>query len=240
MIKFIKELSLIFDDTEIGKFYILQIYVILLALSEFSFIFIIGNLLSWMEGDTSNFLYLVLEPFLSFFENKDYAFVGLSISFLIFSSIVSFLSAWVIAMFPNKIGALISSRLYFYYIYKNWNFHEKIHPAACCKLSQEANRLSNQIIHPITQFNARVVLAVVFIGYLFTSYPEITVVAGLSLLTLYVTAYLVVNKLLRTRGKIVSETHKKSITYMTYGFQGFIDFYPQTIDFFSQVFIKKI
>ena len=85
MIKFIKELSLIFDDTEIRKFYKLQIYVILLALSEFSFIFIIGNLLSWIEGDTSNFLYLFLEPFISFFENKDYAFIGLSISFLIFS-----------------------------------------------------------------------------------------------------------------------------------------------------------
>ena len=49
MFQFFKDLSSVFGQEELKKFYILQIYVVLLAFSEFSFIFIIGNLLSWME-----------------------------------------------------------------------------------------------------------------------------------------------------------------------------------------------
>ena len=240
MFQFFKDLSSVFGQEELKKFYILQIYVVLLAFSEFSFIFIIGNLLSWMEGDSSNLLSIALTPLTSFFENKDYAFIGLSISLLIFSGIVSFISAWVIAKFPQKIGALISSRLFFYYMHKNWNFHEKNSTSSLIsKLSQEVIRVSNQIIHPVAQINARVVLAIVFIGYLLASYPEVTIVGGTSLLVLYMIVYVIVNQILKERGKEVSETHKKSITYMTYGFQGFIDFLTTNNRFFLTNLFKK-
>ena len=98
MFQFFKDLSSVFGQEELKKFYILQIYVVLLAFSEFFFIFIIGNLLSWMEE--------ILQPSCTntinkFLKNKDYAFIGLSISWLFFQ-VLSLLYQHGNCKFPQK------------------------------------------------------------------------------------------------------------------------------------------
>ena len=125
-------------------------------------------------------------------------------------------------------------------MHKNWNFHEKNSTSSLIsKLSQEIIRVSNQIIHPVAQINARVVLAIVFIGYLLASYPEVTIVGGTSLLVLYMIVYVLLIKYLKKEEKKYQKLIKNQLL-MTYGFQGFIDFLTTNNRFFLTNLFKKM
>jgi ABC-type bacteriocin/lantibiotic exporter with double-glycine peptidase domain len=56
---------------------------------------------------------------------------------MILGSAMALFSSWKISLIPNKMGAMISSRLYRYYLFQDIEFHESISSTSLIsKLSQ--------------------------------------------------------------------------------------------------------
>src|SRR5690606_33282273 len=110
----------------------------------------------------------------------DFVFwVGIGVLVLLFTSaLVSMLTVWRLSLFSNKIGTEMGVRLYRYYMHQDWLFHAAGSSAQLTKqIAAETNRVTNHILSPLIQMNAKIVLAIFMLSGLFIFNPVVTVTA---------------------------------------------------------------
>tara|TARA_B100002019_G_scaffold137251_1_gene118239 strand:+ start:7215 stop:8930 length:1716 start_codon:yes stop_codon:yes gene_type:complete len=143
---------------------------------------------------------------------------------LVLSALTCMFTSWKTSMFASRTGADISNRLYNHYICQNWLFHTRGSSAVLTKkIVSEAGRVSNGIIMPFMQMNARIIFALFMSVSIFAYDPKV----GITGFVFFVVAYLIMFKLVRGRlqfnGKVITKVSEERYRLINQGFGGIQD-----------------
>lgn len=229
MLKTISELFSLLTPFQRKRFYILQVFVIITAFTELlaiasiaPFMAIVGDV-GLLEKDN-----LFAKLFLmSGLDNSNEFLLytgGAVLLTLTLSTIVSMFSTWKLSVYGAKIGTEIADRLYAHYIHQNWLFHASGSSAHLVnQVASEAMRVTEGIIQPLLQINAKAVLTV-FILLSILIYDPLVAMAGLLLFVgLYFLLYKLVHRKLVQNGRNVSLVYTQRFRLMNEGFGGIKD-----------------
>lgn len=229
MFSLIKELFSLLSDYQRKHFYILQFLVILMAFTELLGIASIAPFMA-LVGDPSLLnqegIYSKIYQLSGISDPVDFLFSAgcLVLLMLTISTIVSMITTWRLAVYGASVGTELADRLYSYYMQKPWMFHASGSSAQLTKqVSTEATRISNGIIQPLMNLNAKLVLAF-FISVSIFIYNPIIAMAGISAFVLsYILMYKVVRKSLAINGRRLSSVSTYRFRLMNEGFGGIKD-----------------
>lgn len=229
MLKLIKELFSLLTPEQLKRFYILQILVVLMAFAEvlgvasiIPFMALVGDM-SQLTQDT-----IIAEAFQASGIDSELQFVfllGVGVLTMFFiSATISIFTTWRLSMFANKVGTEIADKLYTYYLQQDWLFHTNVSSAQLTKkIANETLRVTNAILTPLMQINARIAI-VLFISLTVFIYDPGVAVIGL---VAYGIAYFILYKVVRMRllhnGKSISELTEIRFRLMNEGFGGIKD-----------------
>lgn len=225
----VKQLFRLLTKQQRRRFYRLQVLVIVMALMELVGIASIGPFMA-LVGDpaliVSNdmFAYLYTLSGLKT-ANQFLFFTGVAVLIALgISSFISIVTSWRMSTFAFSVGTEIADRLYSYYLRQNWLFHVNGSSAQLTKqIATEANRVTQQILKPLTQLNARAILAFL-ISISIIIYNPIVAFIGL---VIFISGYLFIYNLVRHRilknGKRISQTNIQRYRLMNEGFGGIKD-----------------
>ena len=168
MFNLTKRLINVFSPRQTRQYFALQFLVLIMAFGE---IIGIASIIPFMAlvGDMSlieqNKFISNVYKFTAISNESQFIFlVGICVLLtLLISALISMLTLWRLSMFANKVGADIADSLYFYYIKQNWLFHASGSSAEMIKkINNETTRLTNLVLMPMMQINARIVLISAF------------------------------------------------------------------------------
>lgn len=229
MFKMIRQLFSLLDKNQVRQFCILQILVVIMAFAEVlgiasiaPFMALVGDIsILEREGMLSNLYQMTGAK-----NPMDFLFyIGLTVLLtLTLSSLISMFTVWKLSTYAASIGTEISDRLYTHYMQQNWLFHIDTSSAHLTKqVSTEALRVTDQIIQPLMQMNAKVVLAI-FISVGIFIYNPLVAISGLVLfVSIYIILYSVVQKRLHRNGSYMSSALSIRFRLMSEGFGGIRD-----------------
>ena len=165
MIKVIKDLFNLLTQRQRNHFYAFQVLVIFCSIVEISCVGLIINFMS-LVGDMSQLqqdgiLAQLYKASGASSEMQFLLYTGISVCILLFfSSIISIITIWRLAMFAQRTGTEIADRLYSHYLKQNWLFHSSGSSAVLTKkIAVECSRVTGGIILPLMNLNAKVALA---------------------------------------------------------------------------------
>ncbi|WP_236009580.1 ABC transporter ATP-binding protein [Vibrio ulleungensis] len=140
------------------------------------------------------------------------------------ASIVSMVTTWLLSIFAFKIGTEISDRLYRHYLKQDWLFHSSGSSAQLIKqVSTESIRITSQVILPLIQMNARVVLAICIVIVIFAYNPAVAFSGFLIFFLAYVGLYRTIKARLKKNGEDISDNSVLRFRLMNEGFGGIRD-----------------
>jgi len=229
MLPLLKELFFLLTADQRKRFYQIQILVLFMAFAEVLGIASIGPFMA-LVGDVSllekNQIFIKLFQMSGLHNKFDFifAFGVVVLAFLAFASITSLIATWRLSLFAFKIGTEIADRLYTHYMTQNWLFHSKVSSAHLIKqVSTESFRITAQVILPLMQMNARIVLALfISLGMLIYN-PFISIIGVVCFLGAYFLLFKVVKLSLARNGVAISEMSSKRFRLMNEGFGGIKD-----------------
>ncbi|GKT11857.1 MAG: ATP-binding cassette, subfamily B, bacterial PglK [Thiomicrorhabdus sp.] len=229
MLKLIKELFSLLTPQQRKRFYFLQFLVVIMALIEMVGIASIGPFMA-LVGDIGlierNEVFSQLYSISGLTDPMVFLFiVGLLVfSMLGFATLFSMYTIWKISVYAAQTGSEISDRLYTHYMQKNWMFHVSGSSAQLTKqISVEALRVTDLIIDPLMQMNARAVLAL-FISIAIFIYDPLVALAGLSVfVAAYIALFKIVRGSLQKNGTALSDVATVRFRLMNEGFGGIKD-----------------
>ena len=225
----IKELFRILTPEQRKRFFRLQVMVVLMVFAEISgvaafapFMAIIGDIDKLQGTGKLAELYQLsglTDPY-------DFIFwVGIFVlTILIIAALISMLTVWSLSLFSAKVGMEISQQLYKYYMYQSWLYHSSSNSAQLTKqVVLEAGRVSNQIISPLLQLNAKLILIIFLVTAIFI-YNPVVATTGFFIITIaYFFLYKSVKSQLNKNGKILSQGTVERYKLMSEGFGGIKD-----------------
>lgn len=207
----------------------LQFLVVLMAFAEVAGVAAIGPFMALvgdinlLQGDGK----LAQLYTLSGFENpKDFLF-WLGIAVLIALSgaaAVSMFTTWRLSLYAAQVGAEISTRLYKHYMQQPWLFHAGGSSSQLTnRIAQEAGRVTNVVIQPLMQMNAKGVLALVMATAIFIFNPLVALAGLLMFGVAYIVLYKTVRRRLSQNGRAISQSNQQRFKLMNEGFGGIKD-----------------
>jgi HlyD family secretion protein len=207
----------------------LQLLVVVMAFTELVGIASIAPFMA-LVGDISLLekegVFAELYQFSGLTNPMDFLFyTGLAVLLMLaFSTIISMFTIWKLSLYAARIGTEIADRLYAHYLQQDWLFHASGSSAHLTKqVSTEAMRVTDQIIQPLMQMNAKVVLAV-FISVSILIYDPLIAISGLLLFACaYFLLYKLVRKRLHANGLKMSHVFTQRFRLMNEGFGGIKD-----------------
>lgn len=229
MFKMIQQLFALLSARQVKQFYILQFLVVIMAFTELigivsiaPFMALVGDIsLIEKEGIFSD-LYL----FSGLSDPMEFLFyTGLAVLLtLTTSTLISMFTVWKLSIYASKIGTEIADRLYNHYMQQDWLFHASGSSAHLTKqVSTEAIRVTEAIIQPLIQMNAKVVLAI-FISIGVIAYDPVIAISGLFIFSCaYLLLYKLVRKRLQANGLKISKVLTQRFRLMNEGFGGIKD-----------------
>lgn len=229
MIRLLRQLIRLLTPGQRRRFFALQILVVLMAFAEILGVASVGPFIALVSNPAliiQNDLLAHIYAYAGFSTPDDFVFwVGVGVLvILLVSALVSMLTVWQLSLFSNSIGTEMGVRLYRYYMYQDWLFHAAGSSAQLTKqIAAETNRVTNQVLGPLLQTNARVVLTILMLTGLFVFNPVVTVVAVLIFSLAYILLYKVVRSRLAQNGKRISEATTSRYKLMAEGFGGIKD-----------------
>ncbi len=229
MFKTIKQLFSLLSPEQVRQFYILQVLVVVMAFTELLGIASIAPFMA-LVGDISileqSNVFAELYQFSGITDPMDFVFyTGLLVLVaLSVSTLVSMFTIWKLSLYAARVGTEIADRLYAYYMQEDWQFHASGSSAQLTKqVSTEAIRITNNIINPLMQMNAKVVLATL-ISVSILIYNPIIAIVGLFIFALaYFLLYKLVRKKLVSNGQKISQVSTERFRLMNEGFGGIKD-----------------
>jgi len=229
MFKIVKHLFSILKANQRRQFYLLQVLVIVMSLTQIvgvasiiPFMALVGDL-SQLKQDT-----LIAELYKLSGLNSESQFVfwlGLSVLIMLFfASVISMYTTWRITLFANKISVEIADRLYTHYLKQDWLFHASGSSAQLTKqIATETLRINHGILMPFMHLNANVVFVTSMSISIFIFDPIVAIVGVVIFALSYSFIFKLVSLTLLKNGRSISEMYEKRYRLMNEGFGGIKD-----------------
>lgn len=224
MIKLVRELVSLMSSEQRKSFLYLQFFVVLMAIAEVvgvaavgPFMALVGNMELIQTNAVVNNLYLqsgLSSPIEFLF------FTGVAVLvFLAVSAVLSVVTIWKLSNFAAGTGAEMGDALYAYYLKQNILYHSVTTSSQLTKqIATEVARITDHVLQPLVQINARIVAALFISVAIFAYNPIISLAGLLVFLTAYVSLFFVVRGRLARNGKMISRVSKQRFTLMNEGF----------------------
>lgn len=225
----LKELYHLLTREQRKKLLRLQFLVVLMAFAEIAGVVSIGPFMA-LVGDISQLEQqgMLSELYIASGLKDPYEFLFfLGIGVLVFLTVaacISMFTIWRLSMYGAQVGAELGSRLFSHYMYQPWLFHASGSSSQLTnRIAQETGRISGQIINPLMQMNAKIVMAM-FMALAIFLYNPLVAVSGL---LIFSSAYFLLYKTVRRRlvfnGQQISEAQQMRFKLMGEGFGGIKD-----------------
>lgn len=229
MLYLLKELLSLLTPSQRKRFLRLQVLVVIMALAEIAsvaaiapFMSVVGDM-SRLEGEG-----MLAQLYAASGVDSPRTFLFWLGSAVLLVMVVgagfSMLTTWRMAMFAHSVGAQISQRLYTHYLHQPWLFHASGSSSQLTKqVAQETQRVTNGILNPVLQLNAKLTMAgFMVVGLIF--YDPLVALVGLALfLFAYVLLFKVVRRRLADNGRRISNMNTLRYKLMNEGFGGIKD-----------------
>ena len=229
MFKMIRQLFSLLSARQVKQFYILQVLVVVMAFTELLGIASIAPFMA-LVGDISilekSNVFAELYQMSGLTNPMDFVFyTGLLVLVaLTISTLVSMFTIWKLSLYGASVGIEIADRLYAYYMQEDWQFHASGSSAQLTKqVSTEAMRITNGIVQPLMQMNAKVVLAVLISVSILIYNPVVAIVGLLIFALAYFLLYKLVRNKLVSNGQQISQVSTARFRLMNEGFGGIKD-----------------
>lgn len=146
--------------------------------------------------------------------------LGIFVLIILFvSACLSIITIRKLSIFAADVGAEFGNRLYRYYIEKSYIFHASVNSAELVKkISTETSRITDNILQPFVQINARVGTVLLLAIFLFIYNPYVAAVLCSLLASIYYILYIAVKWRLAKNGARISEYSAKRLKLMSEGF----------------------
>ena len=229
MFKIVKHLFSIMKTSQRRQFYLLQVLVIVMSLTQIvgvasiiPFMALVGDL-SQLQQDTIIAEVYKLSGLSS--ESQFVFWLGLSVLIMLFfASIISMYTTWRTTLFANKISVEIADRLFTHYLKQDWLFHASGSSAQLTKhIATETLRINFGILMPLMNLNAYVVLVISMSISIFIFDPTVAIVGFIVFALSYYFIFKLVNLTLLKNGRSISEMNEKRYRLMNEGFGGIKD-----------------
>lgn len=229
MLKTVKRLFLLLTPDQRGRFYRLQVLVLIMVFGEIlgvasiiPFMSLVGDI-NQLNQDTFISKVYKLTGFTS--ESKFIFFLGIAVLLtLLVSAILSMITLWRMSMFANKIGTEMADRLYSYYIRQDWLFHASGSSSQMTKeIANETTRVTTLVLTPLMHMNARIGLAIFMTLAIFIFDPKVALIGILIFATGYFFLYKFVRFRLQRNGEVISNVLERRFRLMNEGFGGIKD-----------------
>lgn len=225
----LKELYSLLTPGQRAKLIKLQLLVLLMAFFELAGVVSIGPFMA-LVGDTGKLdgsgIFAELYRMSGVQTPSEFLFLaGIAVlAVLTMATLISMLTIWRLSMYGSKVGAELSSRLYKYYMHQPWLFHSTTSGSELTnKIAQECARVTNSVINPLMQMNARIFVAIVLGLGVFLLEP----IVALSGISIFLIAYGVLFRFVRgsllSKGTTISEVQQRRFKLMSEGFGGIRD-----------------
>lgn len=229
MLKTIRQLFSLLTPLQRKNFYRLQVLVVIMAFIELLSITSIAPFMA-IVGDVSllekNNILAQLYALSGVTTPTDFLFYsGVAVLFMLtLSSIIAMFTIWQLSLYGTRIGTELADRLFTHYLQQDWLFHASGSSShLIIQVSSETVRITNGIIQPLLQINAKLVLSIfILIGILI--FNPLVAISGL---LLFVGSYFLLYKLVRHRliknGREISLIYTQRFKLMNEGFGGIKD-----------------
>lgn len=229
MLKLIKELFKLLTPSQRRRFYTLQILVVIMAIFELIGIASIAPFMAIVSDPNvieSNSLLNQLYISTGLTSHSEFLFfVGLLVlATLTIAALVSMFTIWRLSLFGAKVGTEIADRLYAHYMKQDWLFHASGSSAQLTKqVATEAVRVTEGVIQPLMQMNARIVLAIIISAAIVIYNPLVAITGLLIFAVAYFLLFKLVRKRLQKNGAKISSVMTQRYRLMNEGFGGIKD-----------------
>ena len=178
MYKQLKKLYQLLSADQRKKLLRLQILVVLMAFAEVGGVFAIGPFMALVADMSvlhSGGVVTDLFQKSGLTESSFIFWVGVSVLLaLTVAACISMLTTWRLATYSFRLGAELGVRLFKHYMQQPWLFHANGSSSTLInKIAAEYNRLTAQIINPLLQMVARLVLIVTMAIAIFIYDPKV-------------------------------------------------------------------
>src|SRR5690625_3040681 len=179
MLKTLKELFHLLTAEQRRRFYRLQILVVLMALMELLGIASIEPFMALaadMDLLQSNSFLQRLYTIRGVQDPMDFLFImGLGVLIMLaLASVISILTTWRLSMFSFSVGVQLADRLYRHYLRQSWLFHAGGSSAQLTEqIATECQRVTQQLISPLMQLIARLMLTLFIAGAIILYDPTV-------------------------------------------------------------------
>jgi ABC-type multidrug transport system fused ATPase/permease subunit len=225
----LKELYSLLTKEQRKKLLRLQFLVVLMSFAEIAGVVSIGPFMA-LVGDISQ---LEGEGFLAGvyratgLENpRDFLFwLGIGVLVVLtVAACISMFTIWRLSMYGARVGAELGNRLFKHYMHQPWLFHASGSSSHLTnRIAVESARITGNIINPLMQMNAKLVMAL-FMALAIFLYNPLVAVAGLLLFSsAYILLYTTVRRRLVRNGRHISEAQQMRFKLMGEGFGGIKD-----------------
>ena len=225
--KLIRKLLILMDSTQIKKLSFLQILVVITGISESLSVIAIAPLMTAITNPKSLFSSSLLKHIIKILDLNDsdkfilvYGIVFLF--FLFFSNLLSILTIWLLSVFAAQFGGILSNRLYSLYLSMNYSSFLTLGSSYITKqISSEVSRLTDNVLQPLVQINARIVSAILICLLLFIYNPFAALLSIVIFSIAYLLIYFFVKQKLKLNGTNLSKINQSRFKYISEGFGAF-------------------
>jgi ABC-type multidrug transport system fused ATPase/permease subunit len=229
MVRQVKKLYKLMTPVQKRKLALLQVLVIFMAFSEILSVLSIGPFMA-IVGDMQRlngegvlaviYRYSGAESPTQFLTWMG----GGVLVILLFSTLVSTFTMWKLSKYGAKVGAELSDALFSHYMNKPWVFHiDNASSHLTNKISHECLRITNMVIRPALQMNAKIVLVSFMLTGIFMYNPIVALIGGVVFILSYFLLFISVRQRLSVNGNLISESQSFRFKLMNEGFGGIKD-----------------
>lgn len=229
MLRQLKELYALLTKEQRRKLFRLQILVVLMSFAEVAGVAAIGPFMALvgdigqLQGDGT---IARLYQFSGLNEPREFLFWlgGGVLIVLVLSALISMFTIWRLSMYGARVGGELSSRLFNHYMHQPWLFHASGSSSQLTnQIAQECQRVTNAIINPLMQMNAKLMMALLMAAAIFIYNPLVALV-GLGIFAVaYLFLYRVVRRRLVRNGRTITQAQRARFKLMGEGFGGIKD-----------------
>ncbi|HBM50970.1 MAG TPA: multidrug ABC transporter ATP-binding protein [Marinobacter sp.] len=225
----LKELYSLLTNEQRKKLRRLQFLVVLMAFAELGSVLSIGPFMA-LVGDMSQLqsdgivgdIYRMSgleDPRTFLFWTGIVVLVALTVA-----ALISMFTIWRLSMYGARVGAELSSRLYSHYMHQPWLFHASGSSSQLTnQIAQECGRITNGIINPLMQMNARIVMAALMAVAIFIFNPAVAITGLVIFAVAYMAMYRIVRQRLIRNGGTITSAQRMRFKLMGEGFGGIKD-----------------
>lgn len=229
MLRDLKELYFLLTKEQQKNLLRLQLLVVVMSITEVASVLGIGPFMTLVSDiDALGGQNILAQLFAASGVGSPEVFIfifGIAVLILLFfSTVISMLTIWRLHLYGAHVGAELASRLYDFYMHKPWLFHSASSTSELTKqISQECQRTSINIIKPLMQLNAKLIMALFMIAAMFIYSFKIMFAGVFIFITSYIVLYKFVRSKLNENGKMVSSAQEKRYKLLNEGFGGIKD-----------------